>query len=169
MKKVENDENSKENNNEKIRNDHQFIRMFNSVCLRDDLKLVDKYIICYVISYQLQGKPFYATNKHIGRICGCSETKISRTIGKLSSHFNIIRQSTNGKSNNRRFLEMKNLKDWVPYEITKDIKVDVTKFKTIGDFMNWANTVFITTDEIFKFSAYNKKVEKHLELLSKAA
>ncbi|MGE5943991.1 MAG: helix-turn-helix domain-containing protein [Flavobacteriales bacterium] len=169
MKKVENDENTNNGIDEEIRNDYQFIRMFNSVCLRDDLKIEDKYIICYVISYQLQGKQFYATNSYLGRICGCSETKISRIIKRLTSHFNVVRKSTDGKSNNRRFISMKNLKDWVPYEITKDIKVDVAKFKTIPEFMRWANTVFNTNDEIFNFSSYNKQVEKHLESIDKAA
>ena len=143
--------------------------MFNSVCLRDDLKIEEKYIICYVISYQLQGKWLYATNSHLGKICGCSEKTISRKISGLKPYLNVVRKSTEGLSNNRRFLKMKNLKDWVPYEITKDIKVDVTKFKTIGDFMNWANTVFNTQEEIFNFSEYNKKVEKHLQSLGKAA
>jgi len=164
MKKVtEND------NEEKANNDHQFIRLFHSVFQKQEFNLLQKYIICYIISFQLQDKEFYMTDAKIAYDCGTSESTVYRNIKKIKPFMDVKHKSTGGKANNRRFLKMKNLKDWIPYEITKDIKIDVTKFKTIPEFMRWANTVFNTNDEIFKFSSYNKQIEKHLQLLNKAA
>ncbi|WP_417558736.1 hypothetical protein [Mesoflavibacter zeaxanthinifaciens] len=146
MKKVNNDETQERANNEA-----QFIKLYHSVMQKQDFNLLQKYIICYIISYQLQGKDFYMTDETIAFHCGTSKSTVYRDLKKIKPLMNVTHKSTGGKSNNRRFLQMKNLKDWISYEVTKDIKVDVTKFKTIPEFMVWGLSIFQSQDIFLQY------------------
>ena len=164
MKKVETIENQDKPNNE-----HQFIRMFNSVTQRTDIKLLDKFIICYIISYQLEGKNFFMSNKQIAYLTGVSESTVNRRIQFLKQFFNVKHQSSGGKTNNRRFLSMKSLQDWLPLNVRLETRVDIYQFKSVRDFHNWWPSVFKDTEEVGKYLERNQVLGNYLSKISEAA
>ncbi|MEW4925194.1 helix-turn-helix domain-containing protein [Algibacter sp. 2305UL17-15] len=130
----------------KNNNDHQFIKVYNRVKLDKNLDYLEKLILSEIISYQLQGKVFFKTNKSLAFEYGCSENTIQKRITKLQPllvNETFYPQNPNGgRPPKRRKLLVKNLTYYVPKEIVTKLNIDVKSFKSFKEFMIWCNHTF---------------------------
>lgn len=163
MKKEEKQK-SKENENST-----QFIRIFNNVRKSKDIKALDKLILSHMISYQLQNKEFFMSNKRIGYEYGVSESTAARSIKRLDNYIEKRLQkmpAINGeRPKNRRFVKVKNIQQWTSVQPKQNTSEnDFTKFKTANDFFDWLNSN-MEPYEIQTFLVENEDALLHLESL----
>lgn len=148
-------------------NSHQFIKVYNRVKIDKTLDYLEKLIFSEIISYQLQGKVFFKTNKSLAYEYGCSENTIQKRITNLqpllyNEPFYPINPN-GGRPPKRRKLVVKSLTDYVPQDILSNLNIDIKSFKTIREFMIWCNHTF-GGDSLLIANFINSRpyIEKHL-------
>ena len=126
--------------------DHQFTKVYKKVKSNKTIKPLEKLILSEIISYQLQGKFFYMTNKSIGLEFGCSakqaQTAMSRLDTYLDKQYYHPLNKESGKVVKRRKVLLSNLSEFVPPEILLDLKIDFKQYKNSQDFYNWGIKTF---------------------------
>jgi hypothetical protein len=152
-------------------NEGQFIRIFNNVRRNTELNSNSKLILSHIISYQMQGKEFFMSNKRIGYEYGFSESTAARAIKTLQPYLNKRKERVQLKGGGHvvtiRYLSVKNLNKWVA-TITpkpKQVNMNYINTTTIDEFFDWANSTFKNKGYLEAFLNTNDDAFKHLESL----
>lgn len=168
MKKVE-----KVNNNQ---SESQFIRVFTNVRKNKDMNELDKLILSHIISFQMQGKSFYMTNKSLAKEYGTTIKRISDAVQRLKPYVSKqkrwIPNKEKGNVTVERTLIVKDLDYWVSKneaKKTEEPKFHFSQLKTFKEATQWLKETFKNPDEIEAYLRANNDAMNYLDRLSNAS